>query len=110
MTYIVNDSCIACKYTDCVEVCPVDCFYEGENMLVIHPDECIDCGVCEPECPVEAILSDTEDNIEKWAELNRKYSEIWPNINQKKTPPKDAEKWNNVKDKFEKYFSEESGK
>ena len=51
MTYIVNDSCIACKYTDCVEVCPVDCFYEGENMLVIHPDECIDCGVCEPECP-----------------------------------------------------------
>ena len=64
MTYIVTDNCIACKYTDCVEVCPVDCFYEGENMLVIHPDECIDCGVCEPECPVEAIyrviLSDGE--------------------------------------------------
>jgi ferredoxin len=56
MTYIVNDNCINCKYTDCVEVCPVDCFYEGENMLVIHPDECIDCGVCEPECPPEAIL------------------------------------------------------
>ena len=55
MTYIVNDNCIKCKYTDCVEVCPVDCFYEGENMLVIHPDECIDCGVCEPECPVDAI-------------------------------------------------------
>ena len=69
---------------DCVEVCPVDCFYEGENMLVIHPDECIDCGVCEPECPVEAIFSDTEDGSEKWAEINRKYSEIWPNINQKK--------------------------
>ena len=60
MTYIVNDNCINCKYTDCVEVCPVDCFYEGENMLVIHPDECIDCGVCEPECPPEAILPDSE--------------------------------------------------
>ena len=55
MTYVVTDNCIACKYTDCVEVCPVDCFYEGENMLVIHPDECIDCGVCEPECPADAI-------------------------------------------------------
>ena len=80
MTYIVKDECIKCKLTDCVEVCPVDCFYEGENMLVIHPGECIDCGVCEPECPVDAILSDTEDGIEKWAELNRKYSEIWPNM------------------------------
>ena len=60
MTYIVNEKCIKCKYTDCVEVCPVDCFYEGENMLVIHPDECIDCGVCEPECPVDAIKPDTE--------------------------------------------------
>ena len=58
MTYVVNESCIRCKYTDCVEVCPVDCFYEGENMLVIHPDECIDCGVCEPECPVDAIKPD----------------------------------------------------
>ena len=60
MTYIVNESCIRCKYMDCVEVCPVDCFYEGENMLVIHPDECIDCGVCEPECPVDAIKPETE--------------------------------------------------
>ena len=60
MTYIVNDNCINCKYTDCVEVCPVDCFYEGENMLVIHPDECIDCGVCEPECPADAIRPDTD--------------------------------------------------
>ena len=59
MTYIVNDKCIKCKYMDCIEVCPVDCFYEGDNMLVIHPDECIDCGVCEPECPVEAIVPDT---------------------------------------------------
>src|SRR5262245_37416978 len=64
MTYVVLDACIKCKYTDCVEVCPVDCFYEGENMLVIHPDECIDCGVCEPECPVEAIKPDTEPGLE----------------------------------------------
>ena len=71
MTYIVNENCIKCKFTDCVEVCPVDCFYEGENMLVIHPDECIDCGVCEPECPVEAIKPDTEPGLEKWLELNR---------------------------------------
>ena len=61
MTYLVNEKCIKCKFTDCVEVCPVDCFYEGENMLVINPDECIDCGVCEPECPVDAIIADTED-------------------------------------------------
>ena len=70
MTYIVNESCIKCKLMDCVEVCPVDCFYEGENMLVIHPDECIDCGVCEPECPVEAIKPDTEAGAEKWLKLN----------------------------------------
>ena len=66
---------------DCVEVCPVDCFYEGENMLVIHPDECIDCGVCEPECPVEAISDDTDDSAKKWIDINKKYAEIWPNIN-----------------------------
>ena len=64
MTYVVLDACIKCKHTDCVEVCPVDCFYEGENMLVIHPDECIDCGVCEPECPVDAIKPDTEPGLE----------------------------------------------
>ena len=68
MTYVVTEMCIKCKYMDCVEVCPVDCFYEGENMLVIHPDECIDCGVCEPECPVEAILPDTEGDLEKWVD------------------------------------------
>ena len=73
MTYIVNDKCIKCKYMDCVEVCPVDCFYEGENMLVIHPDECIDCGVCEPECPVEAIRPDTEPGLEKWLKVNTEY-------------------------------------
>ena len=74
MTYVVTEACIRCKYMDCVEVCPVDCFYEGENMLVIHPDECIDCGVCEPECPVDAILPDTEIEAERWLELNRDYA------------------------------------
>ena len=74
MTYVVNEACIKCKYMDCVEVCPVDCFYEGENMLVIHPDECIDCGVCEPECPAEAIMPDSEHGAEKWVEMNREYA------------------------------------
>ena len=84
MTYVVVENCIKCKYMDCVEVCPVDCFYEGENMLVIHPDECIDCGVCEPECPAEAIKPDTEPGLEKWLELNAEYAKTWPNITVKK--------------------------
>ena len=87
MTYIVNESCIKCKLMDCVEVCPVDCFYEGENMLVIHPEECIDCGVCEPECPVEAIKPDTEPGAEKWLKLNADYAKTWPNITLKRDPP-----------------------
>jgi ferredoxin len=110
VTYVVDEKCINCKHMDCVEVCPVDCFYEGENTLVIHPDECIDCGVCEPECPEDAIHSDTEDDMEKWAEMNRIYSEKWPVITQKKTPPADADKWSNIENKFEKYFSENPGK
>src|SRR5947209_11485232 len=85
MTYVVTDNCIKCKYMDCVEVCPVDCFYEGANMLVIHPDECIDCGVCEPECPAEAIKPDTEPNLETWLKLNAEYAKAWPNIDRKST-------------------------
>ena len=96
MTYVVTEVCIKCKYTDCVEVCPVDCFYEGANMLVIHPDECIDCGVCEPECPVDAIKPDTEPSLEKWLEVNRQYSETWPNITTKKpAPPMRTPLWPN---------------
>jgi ferredoxin len=110
VTYIVNDSCIACKYTDCVEVCPVDCFYEGENMLVINPDECIDCGVCEPECPPEAILPDTEPAAEKWVGLNREYSNgAWPNITRKREAPPDAEEFKGLENKYEKFFSPEPG-
>ena len=84
MTYVVTEACIKCKFTDCVEVCPVDCFYEGENTLVINPDECIDCGVCEPECPAEAILTDTEDGLEAVVELNAQFAEVWLNITVKK--------------------------
>ena len=99
MTYVVNDNCIKCKYTDCVEVCPVDCFYEGANMLVIHPDECIDCGVCEPECPVDAIKPDTAPDLDKWLGINAEYAKAWPNITVKKEPPPDAKEWEGKPDK-----------
>lgn len=103
MTYVVTENCIKCKYMDCVEVCPVDCFYEGENMLVIHPDECIDCGVCEPECPAEAILPDTESGAEDWLELNRDYSEKWPNITRQGTAPEDSADWDGKPGKKEMF-------
>ena len=106
MAFVVTEACIKCKHTDCVEVCPVDCFYEGPNFLVIHPDECIDCALCEPECPVDAIKPDTESGSERWLELNKKYSEIWPNISQKKDPPIESEEYKNEENKFEKYFKE----
>ena len=109
MTYVVTDNCIGCKFTDCVEVCPVDCFYEGITMLVIHPDECIDCGVCEPECPADAIRPDTEPGMEDWVEFNRKYSDAWPVIITKKDPLPDAEERDGESGKMEKYFSEEPG-
>ena len=107
MTYIVTENCIKCKYMDCVEVCPVDCFYEGANMLVIHPDECIDCGVGEPECPAEAIQPDTEGDAAKFLELNTKYAEEWPNITRKGDAPADADDWKDVANKFEEHFSED---
>ena len=110
MTYVVTEACIKCKYMDCVEVCPVDCFYEGENMLVIHPDECIDCGVCEPECPAEAIVPDSESVAEKWLELNREYAASWPNITRKGEAPGDADAWKGVADKFTQHFDPKPGK
>ena len=109
MTYIVDDNCIKCKYMDCVEVCPVDCFYEGDNMLVIHPDECIDCGVCEPECPAEAIKPDTEPGLDKWLELNADFAEKWPNITEKRDGPADGKDFEGMEGKFEKYFSSAPG-
>ena len=113
MTYIVKDECIKCKLTDCVEVCPVDCFYEGENFLAIHPEECIDCGVCEPECPIGAIVSDNDYNEkdkEKWLLLNKKFSAIWPNITKQKKPMLEHEKFRNITNKYEEHFSEKPGK
>lgn len=109
MTYVVTEACIKCKYTDCAEVCPVNCFYEGENMLVINPDECIDCGVCEPECPVEAIQPESESLID-FMELNREFSKKWPNISIKKDPLPEANKYTNETDKFKKYFSDKPWK
>jgi ferredoxin len=109
MTYIVNEDCINCKHMDCIEVCPVDCFYVGANMLVIHPDECIDCGVCEPECPVDAIKPDTEPGAEDWVEFNREYSEVWPNITRKGEAPADANDWEGVADKFKNHFDPAPG-
>ncbi len=101
MTFVVGEACIKCKLTDCVEVCPVDCFYEGPNMLVIHPDECIDCALCEPECPVEAIYSEDElpEDQEDFLELNQRLAEVWPNITEQQDPPPDADDWREIKEK-----------
>jgi ferredoxin len=106
MTYVVTDNCIACKYTDCVAVCPVDCFYEGENMLVIAPDECIDCGVCEPECPADAIRADTEPDMEKWVEFNGKYAALWPVILDAKEPLPKADDLDGVPGRLDTHFSQ----
>ena len=107
MTYVVAEPCIKCKYTDCVDVCPVDCFYEGENFLVIHPDECIDCGACVPECPTEAIFSedDLPEKWEEWTAINAKMVQVWPNITARKEALPDADEFKGVEKKRE-LFSE----
>jgi ferredoxin len=109
MTFVVLDNCIKCKFTDCVEVCPVDCFYEGENMLVISPDECIDCGVCEPECPADAIRADTKKNLGIFPKLNADMAKIWPNIAVKRKAMKGAADMNGTPGKYEAYFSATPG-
>ena len=103
MTFVVGDACINCKHTDCVEVCPVDCFYEGPNFLVIHPDECIDCALCEPECPVNAIFSEDElpDDQEDFLKINAELAEEWPNITELKDPLPEADQWAEVTNKRE---------
>lgn len=101
MTFVVTEACIKCKYTDCVEVCPVDCFHEGPNFLVIDPDECIDCTLCEPECPVEAIFSEEElpAGQEQFRQLNAELAKNWPVITEKKAAPPDAKEWEGTPDK-----------
>lgn len=108
MTFVVTDSCIRCKYTDCVEVCPVDCFREGPNMLVIDPEECIDCNLCVPECPVDAIFAqdDLPQDKQHFTELNAKLSRKWPMITAMKEAPVDAQEWKEVPDKL-KYLEED---
>jgi ferredoxin len=103
MTHIVTESCIRCKYTDCVDVCPVDCFREGPNMLSIDPDECIDCAVCVPECPVEAIKAeeDVPADQQHLIALNAELAKLWPSITRTKEPPADADDWKDVKDKLQ---------
>jgi ferredoxin len=97
MTFVVTESCVKCKYTDCVDVCPVDCFKEGPNFLVIDPDGCIDCAVCVPECPVDAIIPDYQDKDPYWLDLNARLSLTWPVISKKKESMPDAEEFKNVK-------------
>lgn len=101
MTYVVTESCIKCKYTDCVEVCPVDCFHEGPNMLVIDPDECIDCTLCVPECPVDAIYAedDLPEDQTEFLQLNAELAKSWPVITEMKPAPPDAAEWEKTKGK-----------
>jgi len=103
MTFVVTENCIKCKYTDCVEVCPVDCFYEGPNFLVIDPDECIDCALCEPECPAEAIFAEDElpEGQHQFIEINAELAAKWPNISQQKAPLEDAEQWDGTDQKLQ---------
>jgi ferredoxin len=103
MAYVVTDNCILCKYTDCVEVCPVDCFHEGPNFMVIDPEECIDCALCEAECPAEAIYADDDipAEFEKFIALNAELATVWPVIDEVKPPLSEAEKWDGIKDKLQ---------
>jgi ferredoxin len=103
MTYVVTESCVKCKYTDCVDVCPVDCFHEGPNFLVIDPEECIDCTLCVAECPVEAIYAedDVPDNQRAFIALNAELARTWKVLIERKTPPADADEWAEVKDKLQ---------
>ena len=103
MTHVVTESCIRCKYTDCVDVCPVDCFHQGPNFLVIGPDECIDCTLCEPECPANAIFAEDEvpEGQESFIELNAQLSKLWPVITEVIKPLPEADEWNGKPGKLE---------
>ena len=102
MAFVITENCIKCKFTDCVDVCPVDCFHEGPNFLVIDPDECIDCTLCEPECPAHAIYSEDEvpDDQKQFIELNAELAKTWPSISEVKDAAADADEWNGKPGKF----------
>jgi ferredoxin len=101
MTFVVTEQCIRCKFMDCIKACPVDCFYEGDNFLVINPDECIDCNVCVTECPVNAIYQDRDVPAAQWEfiEINRRFSQIWPRAIAPSPPLPDREQWRDVSNK-----------
>ncbi|MEP9353899.1 ferredoxin FdxA [Xanthobacter sp. KR7-65] len=104
MTFVVTDKCIRCKFQDCLQSCPASCFHEGVNMLVIRPEDCIDCGACEPECPADAIVRDTAPGAEQWVEFNRKYAALWPRIGSPGEVPEDADDWIGVEGKLDSEF------
>lgn len=106
MTYVVSEQCIRCKFMDCVSVCPVDCFREGDTMLVIDPETCIDCGICEPECPASAIRPGNTPEGARWLDLNARLALVWPSIVAKGVPPADADSWLAVENKFAHVFSD----
>lgn len=103
MTYVVTENCIKCKYTDCVDVCPVDCFKEGPNFLVIDPTECIDCAVCVPECPAGAIFADTDlpEDQKQFLGINAELAQTWPAITRTKDPLPDAKEWDGKTNKIQ---------
>ncbi len=103
MAFVVTENCIKCKFTDCVDVCPVDCFHEGPNFLVIDPDECIDCTLCEPECPANAIYAEDElpSGQENFAQINAELAKLWPSITEVSQPSADAESWNGKPNKLD---------
>ena len=109
MAYVVTETCIQCKYTDCVEICPVDCFHEGPNFLVIDPEACIDCGICEPECPVNAIVDESRlsEDQRHFAELNARFAKRWPLITGKSDPLPEADRWSGVTDKLAHLLTEQ---
>jgi ferredoxin len=109
MAYVVTENCIKFEYMDCIEVCSVECFYEGETMLVINPEHCTDCVVCEPGCPEQAIRPDIEPDPDRWLEISRNYSHIWPNVTRKREQSKDTAKFRGLSNKLERGFSRLSG-
>jgi len=112
MAYVVTEACIKCKYAECVTVCPVDCFYEGANMLVINQSQCIDCGSCEPLCPSEAIIPAIDDDSGSWMKLNEEYSAKWPRLkaSQKSPAPLDADNWKAIPNKLRDHFDPSAAK